>query len=94
MYYCEHDIDIVCFFQFHNGQTGQNGLVALLPVEEALGLVPGRVTMNLILRMAINKDVTKLDQNYITWKQENVHLKEPMISVHVRFIRLCHSFTL
>ena len=63
-------------------------------MEEALRLVPGCVTMNLILRMAINKDVTKLDQNYITWKQENVHLKELMISVHVRFIRLRHSFGL
>ena len=82
------------FFQFHSGQIGQNGLGALLLVEEALRLVPGCVTMNLILQMAINKDVTKLDQNYITWKQENVHLKELMISVHVRFIRLRHSFGL
>ena len=63
-------------------------------MEEALRLVPGCVTMNLILQMAINKDVTKLDQNYITWKQESVHLKELMISVHVRFIRLRLSFGL
>jgi hypothetical protein len=40
-----NDINIVFFFKFHSGQTGQNGLTALLPVEEALRLVPGCVLL-------------------------------------------------